>query len=149
MKYEYDTATPYVASYVILRQAGKIAFLLRSKGWMSDHYGLPSGKKEKGESPTQAGVREAEEEVGVIIKPENMTHLLTMSRYESDSDQEWEDHFFEASTWQGEIKNAEPESHAEVVPFTPNDLPGNIVPCVRFALTAIEAGESYTEYGWS
>ena len=47
----YDTATPYLASFVIIRKEGKIAFVLRTNtGWMNGYYGLPSGKVEKVES---------------------------------------------------------------------------------------------------
>lgn len=148
MKYEYDTARPYVASYVILRQAGQIAFVLRKKGWMSGYYGLLSGKKEDEESPTICGAREAEEEGSVVIKPQDLAPVLTMSRYEKDSDLEWVDFFFEASEWEGEIRNAEPDSHEEIALFAPNDLPENVVPSVRFALEAIKAGKTYAEYGW-
>jgi 8-oxo-dGTP diphosphatase len=149
MKYEYDTATPYVASYVILRQAEQIAFVLRARGWMRGYYGLISGKKEKEETPTQAEIREAEEEGGVVIQPENLSSVLVMSRHEKDSGQEWIDFFFEASKWQGDIHNAEPTAHKELALFARNDLPDNIVPSVRFALEAIEAGKIYAEYGWS
>ena len=62
----YDTARPYIASYVILRKDGKIAFVLRANtNWMNDHYGLPSGKVENNESYLQAAVREAKEEVAL------------------------------------------------------------------------------------
>lgn len=148
MKYEYETATPYVASYVIIRQAEKIAFVLRKRGWMSDHYGLLSGKQEKGESPAKTAIREAKEEGGILIRPESIIPVLTMSRYEQDSDLEWVDFFFEASEWEGEIHNAEPEAHTELTFFVQEDLPENVVPSVRFALDAIAAGKTYVEYGW-
>ncbi len=44
----YDTAQPYIASYLIIRKEGKIAFVLRENTrWMNNHYGPPSGKIEK------------------------------------------------------------------------------------------------------
>lgn len=56
----YATATPYIASFVILRKAGKIAFVLREHTkWMNGYYGLPSGKVEKNEAFSAAAIREA------------------------------------------------------------------------------------------
>jgi 8-oxo-dGTP pyrophosphatase MutT (NUDIX family) len=148
MSYEYDTATPYAASYVLLRRAEEIAFVLRAKGWMKGHYGLVSGKKEKEEGFMRAGTREAEEEGGVIIQSADLRHVLTMSRYEVNSGQDWVDIFFEATKWEGEPHNAEPGAHSELTFFAPDNLPKNVVPSVRFALEAIEAGKTYAEYGW-
>lgn len=115
---------------------------------MSGYYGLISGKKEEEEGFLRAGSREGEEEGGVIVRPEDMKHVLTMSRYEADSGQDWVDIFFEVSKWEGEIHNAEPDAHAELTFFALDGLPDNVVPSVRFALEAIEAGKTYVEYGW-
>lgn len=145
---KYDTATPYCAVYVILRREGKIALVLRKNtDWMNDHYGLPAGKVEKGESMLAAAVREAKEEAGVDIKPENLRHLITIHRNHPDS--VWLDVCFEASEWTGEPYNAEPHVHGELAWFDSEDLPDNVIPSIRTFLDCVKNGQSYCEIGWS
>jgi 8-oxo-dGTP pyrophosphatase MutT (NUDIX family) len=145
------SATPHVASYLIVKRDGKIAFVWRTgTKWMNDHYGLPSGKVETNESYTQAAIREAKEEIGIDIQPEHLKYLLTMHRYEPSSHAaEWVDVYFEVLEWQGEPYNAEPHKHGELAWLDPNNLPEKIIPTVRFALEEIQAGKVYTEYGWN
>lgn len=144
---KYDTATPYTASYVVLRKGDKVAFVLRSNtAWMNSHYGLPSGKVEVGESFRVAAIREGKEEVGVTIKPENLRPVLTVHR--NDDDSYWVDQYFEVVDWEGEAHNAEPHMHSEVAWLDLNNLPDNIIPSVRRALEQITTGNSYFEEGW-
>jgi len=140
-------ATPYAAAYVIFRKDNKIAFVLRAHtGWMNGHYGLPSGRVEKQESLASCALREAKEEVGVIIQPSDLELILTGHRTHPDSD--WIDAVFEAKQWTGELYNAEPQIHDELVWLDPNSLPDNMVPYVRDYISAIEAGHNYIEWGW-
>jgi ADP-ribose pyrophosphatase YjhB (NUDIX family) len=153
MKYE-TAATPYTASYLIFRQAGRIAFLQRENTpWMNGYWGLPSGKVDKegsngSESFTSAAIHEAEEEVGAKIKSADLKHLLTMHRNVPDQDMVWVDAFFEVTDWQGDLHNAEPQHHKALDFFDPDELPENIIPSIRFALDAIAVGKTYVEYGW-
>lgn len=153
MKYE-TAATPYAASYLIFRQAKKIAFLLRDNTpWMNGYYSLPSGKVDKkgkngSESFISAGIHEGQEEVGAEIKPADLKHVLTMHRNASDQDMTWVDVFFEVTAWEGELYNAEPQYHKSLDFFDPGQLPENVIPSIRFALDAIAAGQTYAQYGW-
>ena len=116
---------------------------------MNNYYGLPSGKVEKDESYTGAAVREALEEVGVVIKPTNLRHALTMQRREKpDLKTVWVDLYFEVTTWEGEPFNAEPDKHSALEWLDINNLPKNVIPSVRFALQTIAAGQPYAEFGW-
>lgn len=147
---KYDIATPYTAVYVVLRKDGKIAFVLRSNtDWMNGYYTLLAGKVEKNEAFLAAAVREAKEEAGVGINPEHLKHRLTMHRQGPDDDTVWVDMFFEAAQWQGEPHNAEPHMHSELAWLDPTNLPENVIPGVRLAIEAIEAGKTYLEYGWA
>lgn len=147
---KYDTATPYTASYVLLRCEGKLAFVLRSgTTWMNGYYGLPSGKVEVGESFVAAAIREAKEEVGIDIRVDNVKHVLTMHRKGGDeNDNVWVDVYFIAHNWSGEPYNAEPDKHSELVWFDESALPKNVIPSVTVALHAIKDGQFYSEYGW-
>lgn len=145
---KYDSATPYIAAYVLLRRDDKLAFVLRENtGWMDGYYSLPSGKIEKAESFLTGAVREAHEEVGVTIEPANLQPLLTVHRNANDVT-EWIDIYFEATSWTGEPYNAEPEKHRELTWLDPKDLPESVIPSIRQALEQIAAGSIYTELGW-
>jgi len=148
---KYDTATPYIASYIVVRNEGKIAFVLRSNtSWMNGYYGLPSGKTEKDESFVAGAIREAKEEIGISLKPENVRHILTVHRKEpSEIGMTWVDVYFEADTWEGEPYNAEPHMHSKLEWLDPDKLPENVIPAVMFALEQIKNGRNYGEYGWS
>ena len=150
MTQKYNTATPYIASFVLVRKNSKVAFVLRENTrWMNGHYGLPSGKVEKGESFTAAAIREAKEELGIVLKSASLKHVLTVHRYEPDSfASDWVDVYFEASAWEGEPFNAEPNMHSELAWLDPHNLPDNIVPAVRFGIEQVIAGETFGEYGW-
>lgn len=143
----FDSATPYIACFTILRKDGKVAFVLRENtSWMNGFYGLPAGKVENDETFSQGAIREAKEEAGVTIAPEDIKHAFTMHRKGDDS--EWVDIFFEATKWQGEPFNAEPTVHKELAWLDLKNLPDNMVPSVKEALLQIEAGKIYAEYGW-
>ncbi len=145
---KYNTATPYIASYVILRKDNKVAFILRENtAWMNGYYGLPSGKVEKNERYLAAAVREAKEEAGVDITPKDLIPLHTSHRKEPEMT--WVDIYFEATSWEGEPYNAEPHMHAELKWLDPKKLPKNIIPGVRFAIEQIAAGKIYSEFGWA
>jgi 8-oxo-dGTP diphosphatase len=142
-----NVATPYAALYLIFRKGGKIAFLLRANtSWMDGHYALPAGRVEKNETFLQAAIREAKEEVGVDIEPANMKHCLTVHRRHPDS--QWVDVVFEATSWQGELYNAEPDVHGELSWFDIDALPENTVPNSRFIVGTYASGSGYAEFGW-
>lgn len=139
--------TPYTAVYVIFKKDGKIALLLRGNtGWMDGNYSLVAGRVDKGESFTSAALREAKEEAGVVVDPENLHIKTTFHRNEPDSS--WVDLLFEVTHWTGELYNAEPEKHDELVWCDPRNLPENMVPSARFFIEQYLAGSSYAEYGW-
>ncbi len=144
----FDTATPYIAAFVVLRKDNKIAFVLRENvSWMKGFYGLPSGKVEKNESFSAGAIREGLEEVGVKLALEDLQYVHTMHRHGDDMD--WVDIYFEATKWQGEIINAEPHVHSEVDWLDLDNLPENVIPPVVAALQSIAKGEKYSEYGWN
>ena len=143
----FDTATPYIACFVLLRRGDKAAFVLRENtSYMSGYYGLPAGKVEVNESFTTGCVREGKEEAGVEIDAVDLVHMITVHRHD---DTDWVDIYFEAKHWLGEPYNAEPEVHAELKWFDLHDLPKNTVPPQRAALEAFLAGKVYDEYGWN
>lgn len=146
---KFGSATPYIASYVIIKKDGKIAMLSRENtGWMNGHYGLASGKVEKGESYTAAAIREAKEEIGITLESKHLEQIHTMHRKEEEGN-EWVDVYFKATKWIGEPYNAEPDQHGDLAWFDIKELAKNTIPSLRYALEQIEQGKVYSEYGWT
>ncbi len=102
------------ASYLILQQQDKFLFMQRANtGYMDGFYGLPSGHVEAQETLLQALVREAYEEVGITILPENAELVHVSSRIKCN-DGDRIDFFFLVKSWREEVKNCEPEKCAEI-----------------------------------
>lgn len=133
--------------YVLLRQREKALFVLRENtGFKDGEYTVPSGHVEAGETFRQAACREVLEEVGVHIRPDDLTYLLTVHR-RATSDTRI-DVWFEAATWTGEPTNVESDKHAAITWLSTEELPENIVDYIAFGIDNIAAGNSYGEFGW-
>ena len=147
----YETAKPYIASYVLIEQSGKIAFVLRSNTtWMNGYYGLPSGKVESDESYSECAIREAKEEVGIEVSNEQLEFVHVVQRHhDNDENGEWVDVYFRAKNYKGEPYNAEPDIHSELAWLDPDNLPENVIPAVKDAIEHIRAGEKYSEFGFN
>lgn len=106
---------------------------------------MPSGHLDGGEPAIHAAAREAKEEVGVDIYPQDLKLVHTMHRRAAESEYERIDLFFQATKWYGEIENAEPQKCDELRWVSPNDLPDKVTPEVKLALEKIAANESYSD----
>jgi 8-oxo-dGTP diphosphatase len=140
--------TTCVDLHLILRDSyGQVLLGQRQNtGWADGQLGLPSGHLEDGESATAGTAREAEEEVSVLVKTEDL-RLVHVMHHRTDSGRMAL--FFEAGAWTGEITNTEPDKCAGWSFVNPADPPAEIVPYVAAALRHIAAGELYSERGWS
>ena len=71
-----------------------------------------------------AMIREAKEEAGIEITPNNINFASVMHR---KSDDERIDFFFIADSWEGEITNMEPQKCDDLSWFDINNLPSNTI----------------------
>jgi 8-oxo-dGTP pyrophosphatase MutT (NUDIX family) len=140
------------AIYILFKRADKILLIRRfNTGYQDGKYSLPAGHVDGGEPAEQAAAREALEEVGVRIKPEDL-HFVHLMHRNVDSDDRYKleraDIFFEARKWDGEIVNCEPSKCDELRWEPLGDLPENTIPEVAHALNAIGRGEYYSSYNF-
>lgn len=125
-----------------------IPLLRRTKpGFGYGLYSLPGGKVEDDETPRQAAVREAYEELGITLQKDDLVCVHVFDRKSED------DHLvafvFKATRWQGELVNKEPEKHDDLRWFDCHALPDNLLPAHRQAIINSGNNVFYSEHGRS
>ena len=133
--------------HLVLVRQGRILLLQRfNTGYADGLYSLVAGHVDGGEAARAAMSREALEEAGLVIAPDELTLVHAIHRR---SDDERLSLFFAASHWQGVPCNMEPHKCSDLAWFALDALPSAMVPYVRHALGEISQGRLYSEFGWS
>ncbi|MCP2333976.1 ADP-ribose pyrophosphatase YjhB, NUDIX family [Actinoalloteichus cyanogriseus DSM 43889] len=109
---------------------------------------LPSGKLDARESVLDAAAREAHEEVGVLIDPNDLWHVHTLHVNGSGPDSRL-GLFFETRRWVGEPTNREPDKCSAVSWFPLDALPEKIIAYPAAGIHAYRAGTSFSVHGWA
>jgi ADP-ribose pyrophosphatase YjhB (NUDIX family) len=138
------------ASYLFLMREGKILLLRRfNTGYEDGNYSTAAGHVERGETFTQCVIREAQEEVGVGVRPEDIkvSHVMQRNSGTQENNERIEV-FFTAEKWTGEIQNKEPEKCDDLSWFDLDNLPKNIIPYIREAIEFIKNKKYYSEIGF-
>ena len=134
--------------YCILRDGNKVLLQKRENtGFEDGNYGLPSGHLEENETAIEALVRETEEEIGVIIKEEDLEFVhLNHYLYKNNSDEDdYLQIIFITDKWEGEIVNREPHKCTDLSWFDLDNLPENTIDYIQIALEALKTQEKYSE----
>lgn len=138
-----------VASYLLLQRGNRILLSLRQNtGYHDGDFSLIAGHVEAGETFSEAIRREAKEEAGIILLPQFLRVVHVMHRHSQWDGSERVDVFFATKKWNGHLANLEPDKCRALQWFATNQLPPNLVDCVRHTLTAISHGITYSEFGW-
>ena len=145
-----NQAKTRAASYMILLRDGKVFLIKRANtGYRDNEWSLPAGKVDGNETFTMAAVREAHEEAGVTVDPENMRYALTMHRKSDNApDEAWVDTLFVCEQWEGEPHNAEPHKHSEGEWFDLDNLPSDFMEYQVALVQAYNQRRVYFEFGW-
>jgi ADP-ribose pyrophosphatase YjhB (NUDIX family) len=132
--------------HLFLIKDDKVLLLRRyNTGYEDGKYSVVAGHLDGGEMVKAAAIREAREEVSVEIAPQDLRVVGVMHRR---SDDERIDFFLVASTWSGEIINAEPDKCDRLAWAEIDTLPENMIPYVRQALDNYRRGQWFDSYGW-
>ncbi|HVV39404.1 MAG TPA: NUDIX domain-containing protein [Candidatus Paceibacterota bacterium] len=137
--------------FLILIKDGKVLLSRRANtGYMDGHYGLVAGHAEEHEPMRTALAREAKEEAGITINPQNLRHIVTIHRYCPDPENIHEriGFYFTTDSWKGEILNTEPDKCDDLSWFPISDLPHNTIDYVKEAIGCFVSGQSYLEFGF-
>jgi len=145
---EKERFKPYAAAYLVLIKDDKILLLRRfNTGYQDGNYSLIAGHLDGGETAKQCIIREASEEAGVAISPEDLEVVHVMHR--PAPDREYFDIYLRAEKWLGDIANMEPDKCDELKWYDTDDLPENVLPAVKLALENINKNVHYSEFGWA
>jgi mutator protein MutT len=138
--------------HLILIENNKILLLKRSNTGIFDGcWCMPTGKIEYGESPKQAIIREAYEEIGITEAEVELSTVLAAkvpSFFDSQIIHQDMSLFFFCKSYKGKILNMEPHKHSEIGFFDLDDLPDPIIPVVKLGIEQYRREEVYGEIGF-
>lgn len=141
------------AAYLVLlreNDAGRREVLLQLRqgtpymdGWWACG---AAGHVEQGETVPEGAAREAREELGIEIRPQDLDLVCTVQRTsvlpsEVPGLEERIDLFLTATAWTGEPRIQEADKAGELRWWPLDALPGRVVPHERVALASVAAGE--------
>jgi 8-oxo-dGTP pyrophosphatase MutT (NUDIX family) len=134
------------AVHLFLFCEGRVLLLRRcGTGYEDGNYSVVAGHLNGDEQVKAAAIREAMEETGIEIAPEDLEVVGVMHRR---SDDERVDFFLTATAWSGRISNKEPNRCDRVAWFDLDELPENVIPYVRRALENYRLGRWFDSFGW-
>ncbi|MFZ5365298.1 MAG: NUDIX hydrolase [Patescibacteria group bacterium] len=140
------------ASYLVLVKDEKFLMLRRyNTGYEDGNYSLVAGHLDGQETFRQAMAREAKEEAGIILNPNDLQVVHVMDRQVIFNDvgaRERLDVFVKADDWSGELKNMEPHKCDDLSWFSFDKIPKNTIPYIKQALECIRDGVFYSEHGF-
>jgi ADP-ribose pyrophosphatase YjhB (NUDIX family) len=133
-------------SHLLLVRDGRILLLRRANTDYEDgKYSVVAGHIEDGETAREAICREAREEAGIELAPDDLAFAQVVHRADRGQRVGF---FFSAIRWRGEPRNMEPHKASDLGWFPLEALPDDMVPYVHQAIARWRAGEWYGESGW-
>ncbi|MER5970015.1 methyltransferase domain-containing protein [Streptomyces sp. NPDC002055] len=138
--------TEVVDVHLVLRREGQVLLSRRANtGYADGLWHAPSGHVEDGEDVREAMIREAREETGLDLRPEDLRVALVMQHRAPRADARprtgW---FFEVTYGAGgEPVNREPEKCSQLDWFPLDALPDDMVAYCRAGLDAYRAGDRF------
>lgn len=131
---------------IIENDEGKILLQRRqgTKLWPG-YLALPAGHIDEGENdPYAASIREAREELGIIITEEQLQEPFVVCR-RNKSLPPYFDVYFKVTGFEGQIEIKEPEKCSELVWAAPNNLPEDVIDFEKEAMIKHQEGIDFSK----
>ena len=113
-------------------------------GYEDGNYSVVAGHLDGNETVLEAAAREALEEAGVT--PTDL-HIAGVMHHKSNDERI--DFFATATSWSGEVVNAEPDKCDDLSWFPVDGLPDNTIPYIKQALRNVLDQRPFDIYGWT
>lgn len=127
---------------LLLEKDNKVLLLKRANtGWMDGFWHVPGGGLEENESLAHAVVREAYEELDIIVD-----HTKVKLMYVMHLNKQAMGFYFITPEWKGEPKNNEPDQASEIAWFDLNELPEQMSPFARKVIDTYKLGTNYSYF---
>ncbi|TQF01979.1 NUDIX domain-containing protein [Kitasatospora acidiphila] len=133
---------------VLIREDRILLGRRRNTGYADGWWHLPAGHLEAGESVAAGMVREAEEELGLLIAEDELRLVHVLHDRDPDDGVVRLQLFFATDTYRGEPANCESHKCSELRWWPLTGLPEPTVPYLRVALAGIAAGRQLTVQGF-
>lgn len=143
-----QVAQPVIDTHVILRDGDKILFSQRGGPYGYGRWHMPSGKLDQGEPLTVGAARELFEETGITADPARL-RLVQVVHHRQDEQVERIGFFFEATDWEGQPVNKEPEKCLALEWFTVHELPDDVIEYPKAGLLGyLDDAGPLAEHNW-
>ena len=148
-----DRYTLRCAVFLILTKVenGKEYILLQKRyntGLLDGKFDVScSGHLEKGETVTQAMIRETREELGIGIEPSDLKYSSVM--HSKFSEVEYIFVIFSSNKFKGNVSIMEPDKCNELRWFDINNLPDNLPDTRKIMIENYKNNNLYSEYGFN
>jgi 8-oxo-dGTP diphosphatase len=136
------------AVYLLLRRDDEVLLLKRANtGYKDGKWSLIAGHLDGDELATDGMIREAKEEADITLQAKDLRLAHVAHRLcREQANQERIDLFFEATEWNGEPTNKEPEKCDGLEWFSIKRLPPDTLPLIRRVIARVARGDVYSEY---
>jgi 8-oxo-dGTP diphosphatase len=141
-----------VGLFLLLIQNNQILLLRRYRTGIEDGmYVVPMGGHDGKIPVTDTLIREAEEEAGIRLKPEDVTFCHVMHRLQhmlNELSFEQIDLYFKAESYEGIIENRESDKCDDLQFYPLDALPDTMSPCVLQAIQCTQNKQFFSTFGW-
>ena len=140
--------TLVVGVHLVLIEDGRVLLGRRAgTSFAEGHWHVPAGHLEEGESVLRGTAREAEEELGLRIREDDLALVHTVHQLDADGGAGRMQMFFAPRAYAGDITNREPDKCSALAWFPVRELPEPMVAYTALALGRITAGEPLSVTG--
>ncbi len=128
-------AQPRLGCGAAIMQDGRLLLVRRLREPEAGCWGLPGGKVDWLEPVEQAVRREIEEELAIRLT--SLSLLCVVDQIDAQRGEHWLAPVYLADTFDGEVRNVEPEKHSDIGWFTLDGLPEPLTVATRKAACAL------------